>query len=47
MSSSNLPDWERLLKRGLCSDCGSTLDFDNECENCTGTSDYVDNVLGT
>lgn len=47
MSSSNLPDWESLLKHSTCDSCGTTLDFDGECLDCTGTSDYVDTVLGT
>ena len=47
MYSSNLPEWEKILKHGVCSDCGANLDFDDLCSDCTGTSDYVDNVLGT
>ena len=47
MSSSNPIEWEKLLKHGICSDCGATLDFDDTCQDCTGTSDYVDEVLGT
>ena len=47
MSSSNLPDWERLLKHGICSDCGATLDFDDTCEDCTGTADYHVSPWGT
>lgn len=47
MSSSNI-DWEALFKhRDLCSQCGNDITFSGFCEDCTGTSDYVDEVLGT
>ena len=41
MSSSNPIEWEKLLKHGICSDCGATLDFDDTCEDCTGGADYI------
>jgi predicted amidophosphoribosyltransferase len=47
MNYGSTPNWESLLKHGICEECGATLDFDDICTDCTGGSDYVDNVLGT
>lgn len=38
--STGIPEWESLLKHGICSDCGATLDFDDECEDCTRGVEY-------
>lgn len=47
MSSSNPIEWEKLLKHGICSNCGATLDFDDTCQDCTGGADYIISAWGT